>query len=369
MKRVRYDCIQQMAVFMDSVEQNRRAVGNWLLAMCGLVLVMIVVGGLTRLTQSGLSMVEWQPILGSIPPLNHDDWMVAFEKYQQYPEYQKVNQGMSLKDFKFIFYFEYGHRMLGRFIGLSFALPFVYFLSKKAISRSFMPWLFVLFCLGGAQGLIGWWMVKSGLIDRPDVSHYRLTVHLSMAFMLYLALLWTGLNYRRGLPLNQHVSKRRAAAALLLLGYVTVQSGGLVAGLNAGSQFNTFPKMAGQWIPDGLFVQQPWYTNMTENLMTVQFDHRMLAITTATLSIAFAIRHLRGQRNSRVKKALWGLLLAVSFQVTLGISTLLSVVWLPLASAHQTGAVVFLSSLIWVLHELSFAQEDSLATESQLVSK
>ena len=140
-----------------------------------------------------------------------------------------------------------------------------------------------LFCLGGAQGLIGWWMVKSGLIDRPDVSHYRLTVHLSMAFMLYLALLWTGLNYRRGLPFNQHVSKRRAAAALLFLGYVTVQSGGLVAGLNAGSQSNTFPKMAGHG-SDGLFVQQPWYTNMTENLMTVQFD-RMLAITTATLSM------------------------------------------------------------------------------------
>ena len=354
---------------MEKVEQYRRSVGNWLLGMCGLVLVMIVVGGLTRLTQSGLSMVEWQPIMGSIPPLNHDDWMVAFDKYKQYPEYQKVNQGMSLDDFKFIFYFEYGHRMLGRFIGLSFALPFLYFVSKRAIPKSLLPRLVVLFCLGGAQGLIGWWMVKSGLIDRPDVSHYRLTVHLSMAFMLYLALLWTGLNYRRGKPIYKHRAKRGVATGLLVLGYITVLSGGLVAGLNAGSQFNTFPKMAGQWIPEGLFVQQPWYTNMTENLMTVQFDHRILAISTAALSIAFAVRTLRHSTNKRVKMALWGMLLAVSFQVTLGISTLLSVVWLPLASAHQTGAVVFLSSLIWVLHELSFAKEDSHLSEHQLVSK
>ena len=354
---------------MDKVEQYRRAVGNWLLGMCALVLVMIVVGGLTRLTQSGLSMVEWQPIMGSIPPLSHDDWMVAFEKYKQYPEYQKVNQGMALADFKFIFYFEYGHRMLGRFIGLSFALPFLYFFSKKAFPKSFVPWLVVLFCLGGAQGLIGWWMVKSGLIDRPDVSHYRLTVHLSMAFMLYLALLWTGLNYRRGLPTNKHTVKRRMVMGLLTMGYITVLSGGLVAGLNAGSQFNTFPKMAGQWIPDGLFVQQPWYLNLTENLMTVQFDHRILAISTAVLSIVFAVRSLRSKLDKRVHRALWGMLIAVLFQVSLGISTLLSVVWLPLASGHQTGAVVFLSSLIWVLHELSFASETSMSSEHQLVSK
>ena len=340
---------------MTQIERYRRQVGIWLLGMSAQVLSMIVLGGMTRLTDSGLSMVEWKPIMGSLPPLNQDDWTIAFEKYQQYPEYQKLNQGMSLSDFKQIFFFEYSHRMLGRFIGLAFAVPFVFFWLKKAISKKMLPSLLILFILGGAQGLIGWWMVKSGLVDRPDVSHYRLTVHLSMAFLLYIALLWTGLTTIRGAPKTTRYHRLgRFGIILLLLAYLTILSGGLVAGLNAGAQFNTFPKMAGEWIPAGLFILKPWYLNFTENLMTVQFDHRLLAITTFTLSLLFFKLSRNAETSKNIKRAFFGMVLALCLQVTLGITTLLTVVWIPVALAHQSGAVIFMSSIIWVLFELYY---------------
>ena len=328
-----------------------KKIGYWLLCVAAVVFFMIAVGGLTRLSHSGLSMVEWKPIMGTLPPLSNADWQEMFTKYQDSPEYQKVNKGMSLDEFKSIFWFEYGHRVLGRFIGLIFALPFAYFLITKQIKRSLIPRLIILFILGGAQGVIGWWMVKSGLVDRPDVSHYRLTVHLGMAFLLYVALLWTGLEQLRKDVGPAH-SHSRYAMVLLTMVYFTVLSGGLVAGLDAGQQFNTFPLMAGQLIPEGLFVQIPWYQNLTENTMTVQFNHRTLAITTALLILCFW--YFLG----RTKLSRWGniarhaMFFAVILQVTLGISTLLTFVWVPLASAHQMGAVVLLSSMVWLVHEL-----------------
>lgn len=338
------------------VEKYRRAVSGWLFFMAAMVLGMIVLGGLTRLTQSGLSMVEWKPLMGSIPPLSEAEWLSTFEKYKAYPEYQKVNQGMDLDGFKKIFWFEYGHRVLGRLIGMAFAFPALFFGIKGALSPQF-TWRFViLFCLGGLQGVVGWWMVKSGLVDRPDVSHYRLTTHLGLAVFLYIALLWTAFEYSRS---SIDVSKRQSRYAfmgmgLILMVYLTLLSGGLVAGLNAGHQYNTFPLMGGQWIPDGIMVMKPWYQNLTENLATVQFNHRYLALTTATLIVIFGVKMRQILWHPMQRKARMSMFVMVLLQVTLGISTLLTVVWVPLASLHQMGAVLLLSSLVWMVTELWF---------------
>jgi heme a synthase len=350
-----------------NTEMYRKKVGLWLLFMCGLVFVMVVVGGLTRLTQSGLSMVEWRPIMGTLPPFGEVGWTEVFEKYKNSPEYQKINLGMSLAEFKKIFWFEYGHRLLGRIIGLAFFFPFLYFLYKKAIPTKLLPQLIGLFFLGGMQGVIGWWMVKSGLVDRPDVSHLRLTVHLGMAFLLYVLLLWTGLTHiRKRQFCSAFQSRYRAGLVLITLVYTTVLSGGLVAGLNAGAQFNTFPLMAGQWIPKGLYYMEPWYTNIFENMMTIQFNHRYLAITTATLVLSFFWWNRRINIGKRGSIARYSMLFMVLTQVGLGIATLLSAAWLPLASLHQTGAIILLTTVIWTTHEICYAQNvDSISQKSQ----
>ena len=343
----------------------QKSVGYWLLSVAAMVFFMIIVGGLTRLTHSGLSMVEWRPLMGVLPPIGQAEWQDVFQKYQSSPEYQKINMGMSLEDFKQIFWFEYGHRILGRLIGLVFALPFAFFLIKRAISRSLLPKLILLFILGGAQGVIGWWMVKSGLVDRPDVSHYRLTTHLGMAFLLYVALLWTGLSQIRT-NIQRNTNKSGLAALfLMVLIYGTVLSGGLVAGLDAGHQFNTFPLMNGQLIPDGLLVQEPWYINLTENIMTVQFNHRVLAISTACITIAFYFWLGRQNLQYRSQRlARHALLLAVLLQVTLGITTLLSFVWVPVAAAHQSGATILLTMATWLSHELFYVQKTEMPAMS-----
>jgi heme a synthase len=337
-----------------NIDKYRRAVGLWLMSMTAMVFAMILIGGLTRLTQSGLSMVEWKPLMGILPPLNEGGWNAVFDKYKAYPEYQKINIGMTLSEFKKIFWFEYGHRLLGRTIGIAFAFPFGFFLWKKAISRDLFPKLFILFCLGGAQGIIGWWMVKSGLIDRPDVSHYRLTIHLGLAVLLYIALLWVALGQFRSkiaIVNSAMLVRSKWAMVLLFMVYGTLLSGGIVAGLNAGSQFNTFPMMNGHFIPDGLFIQSPWYKNLTENLMTVQFNHRYFALTTALAIFIFWWWAQKVALNRKQKWALMAMMFAVLVQVSLGIITLLTVVWLPVASAHQMGAIILLTALVWVNHE------------------
>ncbi|MBM73975.1 MAG: heme A synthase [Proteobacteria bacterium] len=337
--------------------QQRVVIGKWLICLCVMVFFMIVVGGLTRLTQSGLSMVDWRPLMGVIPPIGQEAWEEVFEAYKQYPEYQKINMGMTLAEFKPIFWFEYSHRILGRLIGMVFAIPFLYFMMKKMIPRGLYPRLGILFFLGGLQGVIGWWMVKSGLVNRPDVSHYRLTVHLGMAFMLHVLLLWTALSQLRIQQVGENTQKSYLGVmALVLCGcvYVTVLSGGLMAGLNAGAQFNTFPLMAGQIIPKGLFIQEPWYRNLTENLMTLQFNHRYFAKTTG---VGVLVLWFLARKESLTKTARLALTLSVGMvfiQISLGIATLLSIVWLPLASLHQTGATVLLSLLVWLAHELRY---------------
>ena len=319
---------------------------------------MIALGGLTRLTESGLSMVEWRPLMGVIPPVGNDEWLRVFEKYKAYPEYQKLNVGMTLAEFKYIFYFEYGHRMLGRFIGMAFAFPALFFWWKGAFSISFRNKIVVLFFLGGLQGFIGWWMVKSGLVDRPDVSHYRLTTHLGLAVFLYIALLWTALRHHSGVIKTTYRNGAQWSVGLLFMVFITLLSGGLVAGLNAGAQYNTFPLMGGKWIPDGLFVRTPWLSNLTENLVTVQFNHRYLAMSTALGILIFSAKMWKSSNTRRQRQSLLAMVIAVCLQVGLGISTLLSSVWIPLASSHQMGAILLISSLVWATHERSLVQSE-----------
>ena len=319
-----------------------------------MVFVMIVVGGLTRLTQSGLSMVEWRPLMGTLPPLSEQEWIRVFEKYKQYPEYQKVNHWMTLDDFKGIFWFEYAHRLLGRTIGVVFAVPFLYFFIRRAFSRYELLGLFGLFLLGGGQGVIGWWMVKSGMVSRPDVSHYRLMIHLGMAVLLYAALVWFALRFFRREVRKINFQEKKTALFLLgmvLLVFFTILSGALVAGLNAGFQFNTFPLMLGELIPTDLWRLEPWWINCTENLLTVQFDHRLLGTVVLGMSVAAFLWIRRRPLPLSARRALRAMMLMVVVQYGLEVATLLSVVWLPLASLHQVCAVVLLTTVVWTAHE------------------
>ncbi len=333
---------------------SRRAIACWLLVCCAMVFVMVVLGGVTRLTHSGLSMVEWRPLTGILPPLDEAEWRETFAKYQQYPEFQKLNRDMDLEDFKSIFWLEYLHRLWGRAIGVVFAAPFLWFLLRGAVDRWLAPKLIAMFVLGGLQGLMGWFMVKSGLFDRPDVSQYRLTAHLALAFLVYGYMLWValGLLYRepaalRGSPPWLH----RFAILLTVLASITVLSGGLVAGIDAGFAYNTFPLMDGRLVPGGLFEMTPLFINAFENATLVQFDHRVLAIATVLLGVVLWLAARRTALPARARLAVRATVLAVVLQFGLGVATLLTIVALPIAAAHQAGAMVVFSVLLWLVFE------------------
>ncbi len=312
---------------------------------------MVLLGGVTRLRHAGLSIVEWQPLTGVLPPLSAPAWEDAFAQYQHYPEYQKLNRGMTLGEFKSIFWLEYLHRLWGRLIGIAFLVPCLYFALRGRIGRALIPKLALLFALGGLQGALGWYMVKSGLVDRPDVSQYRLSAHLGLAAFIYCYMLWVALGLLRPRTAAQG-SFSRAGLGVLCLVFATLVSGGFVAGLDAGFAYNTFPRMAGQWIPDGLWLLKPGYRNLFENLITVQFMHRILALA-SLLAVGFLwLAARRSALPARARRACHWLLGAAALQVTLGISTLIFVVPLPLALAHQAGALVLLTMAIWMLHEL-----------------
>ncbi|TPD62757.1 heme A synthase [Emcibacter nanhaiensis] len=334
-----------MPMINEQDKKNNRQIAFWLFSVCALIFLMIVVGGITRLTESGLSMVDWHPIHGVVPPLNEVEWQEEFNAYKQYPEYQKVNSGMTLEEFKGIFFWEYSHRILGRLIGLAFFIPFMLFLLRGKVMPSLKPRLWIMFILGGLQGLLGWWMVKSGLVDRPDVSHYRLTAHLGLAVLIYLYIFWTALDLVSPRAASRRLS--RSAAVLVLLVFGQILLGGLVAGLNAGFIYTDWPLMDGQLIPAGLFDESPWYMNFFENLMTVQFDHRIGAYIITIMSAWLVWKN-------RLYRPLASLLLAaaVLVQVTLGILTLVHVVPIPLAALHQAGAIVLLSAGLYFLHRL-----------------
>lgn len=328
-----------------------RALRLWLAAVALLVFAMVVVGGATRLTDSGLSITEWKPILGAIPPLNEADWQAAFVKYKAIPQYESLNKGMSLAAFKEIFWWEWAHRFLGRFIGIVFALPFAWFWARGQIPKGYTGKLLALLVLGGLQGAAGWYMVSSGLADRIYVSHYRLALHLSLAFLILGGLVWLILDLapgRREPRLQTLGSLDRAAAPLLaVLVFSQVAIGGFVAGLKAGRAFNTWPLMDGKVVPDGFWRIEPWWMNFTENMATVQFNHRLTAYVIVALALWHAVRLSRVADDERVAQSSAWLAGGLLAQMALGIWTVVMAVPLHLGIAHQAlAAVVFALSVV-----------------------
>jgi cytochrome c oxidase assembly protein subunit 15 len=329
------------------------AVRVWLLTVAALVFLLVSVGGATRLTGSGLSITEWKPIMGIVPPLSEADWHDAFEKYRQIPQYEQVNKGMSLGAFKRIFWWEWTHRFLGRLVGFAFLVPFLALLAAGRIPRQLMPRLVGIFALGGLQGLVGWYMVSSGLADRISVSQYRLAAHLGLAILILGALLWVALS------LDEKREERSVAvpgsgwaAAITALVFVQILLGALVAGMKAGMGYNTWPLMDGQLIPNGLGVMQPWYLNLFENAMTVQFNHRMVAYVVVLAVAWHAWSTLRGSGDARIRGTAIVLAGATLLQVVLGIWTLLAQVPLSLGLAHQAGAAALFAVAVWHLYAL-----------------
>ncbi len=326
----------------DGLSERRsgKLVRVWLWTVAALVFAMIVVGGATRLTDSGLSITEWKPILGAVPPLSVEDWHDAFEKYKQIPEYDLVNKGMSLSEFKTIFWWEWAHRFLGRFIGVVFALPLLFFWLTGRLREGLLPRLSGVFVLGGLQGGIGWYMVSSGLADRVDVSQYRLALHLGVAFLILALLVWLALSLS---PKERPVSSRgQRVLAGHMAGFVFLQVvlGALVAGLKAGYAYNTWPDMNGELIPSGLFALQPWYLNFFEDITTVQFVHRLAAYFVLVFAGLQVWLLWRAAVVSRVLNSALLVFVAVVLQAAIGIWTLLAEVPLSLGLAHQGGAAI-----------------------------
>lgn len=340
---------------MTNLEQRRydRQVARWLIVCAAVIFGMILLGGATRLTNSGLSIVEWQPVMGAIPPLTEHDWQEAFHKYKQFPEYQKVNRGMSVDEFKTIFMYEYLHRLLGRLIGVLFALPLLYFAVRGRLRPGLLPKLVILFFMGGLQGLLGWYMVKSGLVDNPRVSQYRLTAHLGVAVAIYAYMLWLVFDLLLARETETGYDRKPYARWSLLLAalvYLMILSGGLVAGTDAGFAYPTWPLMGDSFIPRGLYGTSPAWLAMFEDITTIQFNHRMFAyVLFVVLNVsAFLVYRSTTQGYGRLAAIL--LVLTLFVQVILGISTLLLHVPVVLGTAHQGGAVLLLSAALFLSH-------------------
>ncbi|MPZ59376.1 MAG: heme A synthase [Rhizobiales bacterium] len=334
-----------------------RAVRLWLYAVAALIFAMVLVGGATRLTESGLSIVEWQPVTGVLPPLSETAWQAEFEKYQAIPQYQQVNRGMSLADFKAIYRWEWTHRLMGRLIGAAFLLPFLWFLWRGWIRPGLRWRLWAIFGLGTVQGAVGWWMVASGLSERTSVSQYRLAFHLTFACVIYAGVLWTA---QRMVPRPIELIPRRmavTASILVLLLLAQIYLGALVAGLRAGLIYNTWPLIDGAIVPKAasLFFEQPWWRNFFENTLTVQFNHRMMAYAIWLVTLW----HLSDVWRMPSRPCLAGaaaLFAVVTLQAALGIVTLLYQAPLSLALAHQGMAMVVLT--VAVLHAERLAHSE-----------
>ena len=345
---------------VSAVDRSRgapRAVAAWLLACCALVFAMVVVGGVTRLTHSGLSITEWQPIVGTLPPLSTADWETAFAKYRETPEYRQVNHAMTLAEFKGIFWWEYFHRLLGRLIGVAFLVPFLWFAVRRRIPEGYGAALAGIFVLGGLQGALGWYMVKSGLVDDPRVSQFRLTAHLGLAFVIFAAMFWVALSLlapaRIARPGPRERSARRFASAFAGLVFAMVLTGGFVAGIRAGFAYNTFPLMNGHVVPPEIMLLDPWWKNFFYNMATVQFDHRLLAwvLAFAAPLLWWKVRAAAGA-PARARTGAHLLLAMLAVQIALGIATLVHVVPVPLAAAHQAGALLVFALALHVAHAL-----------------
>lgn len=330
------------------VTGNQRALIIWLVSCAAMVAAMMLIGAVTRLTESGLSMVEWRPLIGALPPLSGLEWERVFDLYRNTSEYRLENAGMSLSEFKTIFYWEFIHRLWGRLIGVAFGVPLIWFLWRGYIPSWLRPQLFALFLLGAVQGGVGWWMVKSGFVDRHDVSHYRLTVHLSLAFLILGYMLWLVANLATGANAGRRTPDwlRHSLSAIIIMIFVTVTSGGLVAGLGAGFDYNTWPLIAGAWVPNGVFDAVPIWSAAFEDILTVQFDHRVLAYATVASVLCVSGFGYRTAQSGWQKLILLLFAGMALMQISLGIATLLSVVAIPLAVMHQAGAILLFSCAI-----------------------
>jgi cytochrome c oxidase assembly protein subunit 15 len=326
---------------------SRRAVGFWLLAIALVILGMVTIGGLTRLTGSGLSITEWKPIMGAIPPLNQAEWQDAFTRYQRIPQYIVENRGMSLEAFKGIFWWEWIHRFLGRLLGVLFFVPFVWFAATGAIQKRDWPRMLLLFALGGLQGFIGWWMVTSGFEVRTSVSQYRLAIHLGAALLLLVAILWIALEYLR--DTSERGGDRRGIVFVSLV-YFQMLLGALVAGLHAGLIYNTWPDMNGRVLPEDAFFSAPWWINFFENPGLAQFDHRIGAYIVAGFAVFIYVQGIKlsGQAKASAKTVA----IITAFQIFLGITTLLLQAPEWLAAAHQVTAALLLCAAVWHAYEL-----------------
>ncbi|MGO3932738.1 COX15/CtaA family protein [Rhodopseudomonas pseudopalustris] len=336
-----------------------RPVRIWLTLVAMLIAVMVLVGGATRLTESGLSIVEWKPVTGTLPPLNDAQWRDAFEGYKTIPQYRELNAGMTLGEFKTIFWWEWGHRLLGRVIGIAYLLPLLWFLWRGAIDPEWKRALWAIFALGALQGAVGWWMVASGLSQRTEVSQVRLAIHLTLALVIYAAIVWTLRRLAGNPPIVAAARLKFTAIALLALTLVQLFLGALVAGLRAGRMFNTWPLIDGAMIPEAsrLWFEQPWWKNLFDNHLTVQFDHRMMAYALWALAAWHAIDALRARAGGAAGGALW-LFAALSLQAVLGILTLLYQVPIGLALAHQAVGIVVLTLAVLQVERLTASKSN-----------
>ena len=332
----------------------------WLLALTTMVLLIIIIGGLTRLTESGLSMTDWRPLLGVIPPLGQDKWLIVFEMYKQTPEFKIVNRSMTLEEFKFIFWWEWFHRVFARLIGVVFIIPLIYFLIKKQVSKSLLLRLPIVFMFGIFQAFVGWWMVKSGLSENPYVSPYRLTFHLLNALIIFSILLWIAMDYKHSLKTN-FLSKPFSQDFLvffsIVLVFITIGTGGFMAGTNSGQSFNTFPLMNGKIIPDDYFLEDLGIYNIFENTVAINFNHRWFSIFVFFYIIFVCFKFIKFDSKKVPKILVILVLFFLTLQVALGIVTLLSNVYLPLASMHQTNSILLLSTLLISYHQFKYRKE------------
>ncbi len=346
------------AITTESTLRNDRQIAIWLLLVCAAIFIMLVIGGATRLTHSGLSMMTWDPLMGWIPPLSEAEWLESFAHYKKIPEFFELNPDMDLEGYKGIFMLEYIHRVWGRLIGVFFLAPFGYFLIAGKIRKSLTPQLATMFVLGGLQGVLGWYMVSSGF-DNPHVSQYRLTAHLLAAFVIFAYIFWVGIGLlypKNNASLYDTSPLRRLVAAFALLVFITVGAGGFVAGLKAGFAYNTFPLMDGHFIPEGYGMLTPFYKNFFENIAAVQFDHRLLAETVLLCLFALWYYSRRFDLAGRARLGMNLMLGMGIIQFLLGVTTLLLAVPVPLGVAHQGGAMLLFATALFTLRTLKLSR-------------
>ena len=349
-----------------ATRQSRRLVAIWLFTVAAMIMVMIVLGGVTRLTGSGLSIMEWAPLMGVLPPTTDAEWYRLFALYQETPQYTLVNQGFGLAGFKQIFWLEWTHRLWGRLIGVVFLVPMLWLWATARIEYRLLPRLALLFVLGGLQGAVGWFMVASGFLpDTTAVSPYRLVVHLTLALTLYAAIVWTGLSALSPVRHRPPVSPplRGLSIASLVMVSLTIVAGGFTAGLHAGLTYNTFPLMDGNLVPDGYAMLHPMLRNLTDNVAAVQFNHRLLATLTLILVSAFAFIGWRAGQPRALAICLAG---AVAGQYLLGVTTLLLVVPVSVATLHQFGAVMLLTVILVWVHRLATVSSRGVETPIEM---